>query len=69
MKLQLAEVKKMKKGDIIIWKCICGYIELWNDSKEVFKRCCFKCTGYLSKQETLQEHLLERQRRKKQGDN
>ena len=53
--------------DIFIWKCSCGYIELWEeffdvmeDSRRSFGRMCPKCKKQtMSRQRSLREFLKE----------
>lgn len=50
--------------DIFIWKCSCGYIELYeefadvkDDPRRYFTRGCPKCKGIMSRQESLKNFL------------
>lgn len=53
--------------DIFIWKCGCGYIELWeefddvkDDPRRYFTKECPKCKGMMTRQQSLREFLKER---------
>jgi len=51
---------------LFIWKCPCGYVELWEefddiqeDSRRYFTRECPKCTAMMSRQEPLRENIFK----------
>lgn len=51
--------------DIFIWKCSCGYVELWEelasikeDPRRHFNKECPKCKGIMDRHESLKGSLL-----------
>lgn len=58
----------MSLFDIFIWKCSCGYIELWEefadvkeDSRRYFTRECPKCQGMMTRQDSLKRRMEEKE--------
>jgi len=56
----------MSLFDIFIWKCSCGYIELWeefadvcDDSRRYFTKACIKCEKMMIRTKSLREYLSE----------
>ena len=57
----------MSLFDIFIWKCSCGYIELWEEFEDVkedqrryFTKICPKCKGMMTRQDSLKKRLGEK---------
>lgn len=59
----------MSVFDIFIWKCSCGYIELWEefadvdgDSRRYFTKECPKCQGIMmTRQGSLKKRMEEKE--------
>jgi len=55
--------------DIFIWKCSCGYVELWEefddvlgDSRRYFTKECPKCKGTMTRQDSLKNRMEDNRR-------
>jgi len=57
----------MSLFDIFVWKCSCGYLELWEefadvdgDSRRYFTKECPKCKGMMTRQGSLRRRMEEK---------